>query len=174
MVGSGTGEATIHERTEGNVGIVTIERLGLKILCDEDYRTLERIRKVTPAAADSRPTGHLLDLFRKQVVPAIQNEVSFGPRFGLLRQILSVLIMSRWIGDSQLGELLKQAQFLDANTPEKFGLITVENETLLALKQSYLRMFQDGAWTCASTRFDTAANLTQKRAITVGGLDLSR
>ena len=114
-----------------------------------------------------------MGLFQTHIAPAIQSEVSFGPRFGLLRQILSVLIMSRWIRDSQLGTLLAQANFLDSNAPERFGLVTVADETLQSLKESYLRMFRDGTWSDTRARFDPVTNLAQKRIISVGGLGLS-
>ena len=56
----------------------------------------------------------VVELFKELIVPKIQEEVSTGPRFGLLRQILSVLAVAKWIMQSQLGDALRQAGFSGA------------------------------------------------------------
>lgn len=79
-------------------------------------------------------------------------------------------MISKWIRESQLGDLLRQVGFLDSNVPEKYGLNTVQDEILLSLKQRYLNMFKDGVWHYTRTRVDAANNIAERRLYLVGGI----
>ena len=166
-------DATVQEKSENGRGHVTIEKLGLKVMCEEDYNTVRQLRRGTIATDASRPGRQVFELFRKHIVPEIQNEVSFGPRFGLLRQILSVLVISKWVRESQLGGFLKQAGFLNSNRPEKYGLNTVQSDVLLSLKQIYLKLFKEGLWHYTLTHVDAESNVTEKRLYMAGGIALT-
>lgn len=169
--------ATVHEKTEDGYGHVTIEKLGLKVLCDADYDTLRQLRELQrkpKAFSDATMHDkHVVDMFKKLIVPEIQREVSTGPRFGLLRQILSVLVIAKWIMESQLGDALKKAGFLDSNTPEKYNLNTVSNDVLHSMKRLYLEMVDDGIWKYTRTHIDIERNEVQKRLYVAGGIDLN-
>jgi TIR domain len=167
-------DATVREKSENGRGHVTIEKLGLKVMCEEDYNTLRQLRRGTIATDASRVGRRAFELFRKHIVPEIQNEVSVGPRFGLLRQILSVLVISKWVRESELGGFLKQAVFLDSNKPEKYGLSSVQDDVLLSLKQVYLKMFKEGVWHYTLTHIDAESNVAEKRVYLAGGIALTR
>ena len=50
------GKASLREEMVGDQGHVTIEKLGLEVLCEEDYKTLRRYRECRrPGAADNYP-----------------------------------------------------------------------------------------------------------------------
>lgn len=169
--------ATLREKTEDEYGYVSIEKLGLKVLCDADYDTLRQLRELQGKHQDFFDTTthdkHVIDMFKKLIVPVIQREVSTGARFGLLRQILSVLVIAKWIMGSQLGEALKKAGFLDSNNPEKYGLNTVSDDVLHSMKRLYLEMVDDGIWTYTRTHIDIERNVAQKRLYVAGGIDLN-
>jgi hypothetical protein len=168
--------ATVREKTEDDHVHVTIEKLGLNVLCDVDYDTLLRLRKLQGkhTVFSDAPTRdkHIIDLFKKLIVPEIQREVSTGPRFGLLRQILSVLVIAKWVMESQLGTQLEKAGFIGSNTPEKYGLNTVGDAPLQFMKQIYLQMFKDGIWHYIRTRIDLESNVSEKRLYVAGGIEL--
>jgi len=165
----------VREKSENGHGHVTIEKLGLKVLCEVDYNTLQRLRnqhgRIAHHSITQNCTEQLVDLFRKLIVPEIQKEISTGPRFGLLRQILSVLIIAKWIISTSLGESLKRAGFMGSNNPEKYGLCTVDDEVLLSMKQIYLQIFGEGVWQHTTTRFDMERNTVQRRLHVAGGIE---
>jgi len=168
-------DASVHEKSENDYGHVTIEKLGLKVLCEADYNTLQKLQNQRIGNAHSAirqdGTEQLVDLFRQLIVPEIQKEVSNGPRFGLLRQILSVLVIAKWVMGSPLGEALKQAGFMASNNPEKYDLCTVDEQVILSMKQVYLQLFGDGVWQHTTTRFDMESNSVQRRLYVVGGVE---
>jgi hypothetical protein len=175
------GDAVVREETVGENGEVTIEKLGLKVRCEQDYRTLRQYRisqgtnQANNVTADSPDKENVvIGLFRELIVPAIQNEVSFGPRFGLLRQILSVLLVAKWIMRSPLGEALTQAGFLGSNTPDRYGLNVVDDAVLGAMKRIYLQMFGRGVWQHTVLRFDHQNGLMERRLYVAGGVVLNR
>jgi hypothetical protein len=172
------GDASVREETVGDSGQVTIEKLGLKVLCEQDYETLRQYRTsqgartVTSCSAEVEKV--VIGLFKELIVPEIQNEVSLGPRFGLLRQILSVLLVAKWIMNSSLGEALTRAGFIGANTPDKYGLNVVDGAVLDSMKRIYLQMFGRGVWQYTALRFDAQSGLVEKRLYVGGGVVLHR
>ncbi len=169
--------ATVHESSVNGQGHVTIKKLGLKVKCESDYITLQRFRgqhdSNTATLGSTEQDDRIIKLFKELIVPKIQEEVSFGSRFSLLRQILSVLIFGKWIINSSLGEELKRAGFLGSNMPEKFNLNTVNSDVIDATKQVYLQMFGDGIWQYTHTRIDLKSKQTEKRFYLAGGIKLS-
>jgi hypothetical protein len=155
---------------------VTIEKLGLKVLCDSAYETLRRHRgqqnKLTTVANTAETDARVVALFTRLVVPEIQREVSTGPRFGLLRQILSVTVISKWIKESQLGAALKQAGFAESNDPGKYRLNVVDVAVLQSLKQLYLQMFGDGIWQWTRTHIRMDSGMAEKRLYVAGGIEM--
>jgi len=143
-------KASVREKTEGDQGHVVLEKLGLEVLSEEDYATLSQYRGIrhdrNQEARTCERNAAIVELFRELVLPQIQKEVSIGPRFGLLRQILSVLVVAKWIMGSRLGEILARSGFIGSNTPEKFGLNTVDDSVLVSMKNLYLQLFRDGVW----------------------------
>jgi len=168
-------DASVYEKTENNHGHVTIEKLGLKVLCEADYNTLQKLQNERASNAYSAirqdGTEQLVDLFRQLIVPEIQKEVSSGPRFGLLRQILSVLVIAKWVMESPLGGALKQTGFMASNNPEKYALCTVDEKVILSMKQVYLQLFGEGVWQHTTTRFDMESNSVRRQLYIVGGVE---
>jgi len=169
------GDATVSERSQDSRGHVTIDKLGLKVLCDTDYATLQRFR-----ARESKSTfnydvpeidGRVLNLFKTLIVPEIKRAVSASPRFGLLRQILFVLVISKWITESQLGPMLKQAGFLGSNNPDRYHLNVVGDEILNSMKQMYLQMFGDGVWHSTRTQVNMDTGIIEKRLYVAGAIE---
>lgn len=170
------GNVKVREKTVGDQGHVSIEKLGLEVLCEEDYETLRRYRESQrPGAEVPRAPEHdaqVVALFKELVVPEIQKEVSSGPRFGLLRQVLSVLVVAKWIMQSQLGNALKQAGFIDSNAPQRYGFNTVDDAVLLSMRRFYLQMFGAGVWQHTTTQIDPKSGLVEKRLYVAGGIVL--
>ncbi len=170
------GDVQVRENTVGDRGHVTIERLGLKVLCEEDYDTLRQYQGARPRGTDAprerERDAQLVAAFREFVVPEIQKEVSAGPRFGLLRQILSVLVVSKWIMQSPLGDALRQAGFIDSNAPRRYGLEVVDDAVLRSMKRVYLQMFGAGLWRHVTTRIDPDSLLVERRLYVAGGIEL--
>jgi hypothetical protein len=170
------GTVNVREKTVADQGHVTIEKLRLKVLCEEDYETLRRYRESKRPGAEvprhSERDSQVVALFKEIILPKIQKEVSSGPRFGVLRQILSVLVVAKWIMQSQLGDALKQAGFIDSNEPQRYGLNTVDDAVLLSMKRLYLQMFGSGVWQYSITQFDTGSGLVEKRLYVAGGIVL--
>ncbi len=168
--------ASVREKTEDGRGHVTIEKLGLKVMCEADYETLRRFRQLEKKSVNVTHSinrdEEIIKQFRRLIVPVIQREVSAGPCFGLLRQILSVLIMAKWIMGSKLGDALKQAGFLGSDSPEQYGLNTVSDDVLFSLKRLYLQLFGDGIWQYSRTQLDIETGTTEKRLYVAGGIDL--
>jgi hypothetical protein len=168
-------DASVHEKSENDQGHVTIEKLGLKVLCEADYNTLQTLqyqRSSTPHSVIRQDgTEQLVDLFRQLIVPEIQKEVSSGSRFGLLRQILSVFVIAKWVMGSQLGGALKQTGFMASNNPEKYGLCTVDEKVILSMKQVYLQLFGEGVWQHTTTRFNMESNSVRRQLHIVGGVE---
>jgi len=168
------GNVSVRETTVGDQGHVTIEKLGLEVLCEEDYDTLRQYRESQRPGAEAllAPERHeqVVAFFKELIVPVIQKEVSIGPRFGLLRQILSVLVVAKWIMQSQLGDALKQAGFIDSNEPQRYGLNTVDDAVLISMKRLYLQMFGAGIWQQSTTRIDPESGLVEKRLYVAGGI----
>jgi hypothetical protein len=166
--------AKVSQKTKDGYAHVEIEKLGLTVLCEGDYETWLRVRDAErPTQEAPRPDGRILELFKQHIAPEIQKEVSTGARFGLLRQILSVLVISKWVMESQLSGYLKQAGFLGSNTPEKFGLNTVDDNVVHTLKQVYLNMLEDGVWQYTRSRIDMGTKSIERRLYFVGGVDLT-
>ena len=86
--------------------------------------------------------------------------------------MLSVLVVAKWIMQSQLGDALKKAGFIDSNTPHKYGLNTVDDAVLLSMKRLYLQLFGAGVWQHATTRIDPESGLVEKRLYVAGGIVL--
>jgi len=170
--------AIVQEKTEAGQGHVTIKKLGLEVLCDEDYSSLRRFRAAQGGkhqpALNQEQVKAMIDLFRKWIVPEIQREVSTGPRFGQLRQILSVLVIAKWIMKSRMGPHLEKAGFLGSNLPEKYGLNTVDEEVMHSMKRIYLQMFGEGIWRYTRNRINLENRVMEKRLYVAGKIDLDQ
>ena len=168
--------ANIRTETENGLGCVKIEQSNLKVLCGIDYDMLHKIQK----RWDKRPifddipqyNQQTIDSFKELILPKVEQEVSSGSRFGLLRQIFSVLVIAKWIKESELGAALKQAGFVDSNNPEKYNLNTVSEDILHSMKHSYLQMFGDGIWQYTRTHINVESNVAEKRLYVAGGIEL--
>ena len=146
-------ENTIKEETIERMenGKISLEKLRLKVLCESDYGLLNRM-KVEHANSIDADLDHLaLEVFKEHILPQIQNEVSFGPRFGLLRQILSVLIFANWLRD-KIGNHLQG--FMGTNDTGKFKLDTVDEDVPHHIQQEYIRSFKEGVWQYTRKFFD--------------------
>jgi hypothetical protein len=170
------GNVAVREETVGDHGRIAIEKLGLEVLCEEDYDTLRRFREsqLVRLAVPQSPEldDAVVQLFKELILPTIQSEVSLGPRFGLLRQILSVLVVAKWIMQSQLGAALKQSGFIGSNAPDRFGLNTVDDRVLDSMKSTYMQMFGAGVWQYTSVKVDPANGSVDKRLYIAGGVVL--
>ncbi len=171
------GKVEVRETMVGDQGNVVIEKLGLEVLSEEDYETLRQFRESQNLVAVVPRTperyAEVVGLFRELIVPEIQREVSIGPRFGLLRQVLSVLVVAKWIMQSQLGDALTKAGFVGCNAPERFGLNTVDDSVLVEMKNLYLQMFCAGVWQHASTKVELDSGRVEKRLYVAGGIEVN-
>lgn len=168
------GKVAVRESMKERKGCVAIEKLGLDVLCEQDYETMRRFREARQMAPapDRSPQldAGLISLFQELILPEIQKEVSLGPRFGLLRQILSVLVVAKWIMQSQLGEALTRAGFIGSDSPRKYGLTTVEDAVLDSMKQTYLELFGSGVWQHSTLRVHPETGMAERRLYIAGGI----
>ena len=167
--------AEVRKSSKDGRGHVAIEKFSLKVLCEDDYQTLQKYHALQ---GQSMPASlgydqRVLSAFSEFVLPAIQEEVRLGPRFGLLRQMLSVLVVAKWIMDSSLAEPLTRAGFLRSNAPDKYGLNSVDEAVIREMKDLYLRLFSDGIWRWSRPHLGTGTNTAQKRLYVAGGIHLN-
>ena len=125
----------------------------MKVSCDFDYQTAEKLRKNRGAANQSamdKADERALTIFKEAVLPRIQEEVDQGETFGLLRQIYTVLVCAKWYMN-QIGD--RMPGYIDSNDTEKYGL-NVINEDSGKIQREYQRLFEEGAWETALPWFD--------------------
>jgi hypothetical protein len=170
------GKTVVSEKMVADQGQVTIDRLELQVLCEDAPDAICRWRALRHPDAEipgvPEANSEIVAAFEELILPEIQKEVSLGARFGLLRQILSVLVVAKWIRESQLGDRLRQIGFIDANTPERYGLNTVDDAVMVALKRTYLQIFGAGIWHHAMKRINLETGLVEQRLYVAGGLSL--
>lgn len=169
------GSVSVHEKSVDGRGYVTVEKLGLEVLCDEDYETLRQYRDLHCSQPPSlrKTQDGALAAFRELILPDVQRAVAASPSFGVLRQMYSVLVMAKWIMQTEFGEALRRAGFVGSNDPVKYGLNTVADADLESMKESYLAMFADGVWQQTFMQFDSNTRSVNKRLYVAGAIELA-
>ena len=135
-------EVIINEESDGKTINVKLEKFGgLKVLCETDYISLQKLSNSSQAFIE-KEHNQVLDIFKQTILPRIEKEVKFGPSFGLLRQIFSVLIMSTWLKRS----IGKNAPFfVNSNSTDKYNLKVLGDEHKYIQKE-YLKSLKEGVW----------------------------
>jgi len=119
-----------------------LEKLGgLKVLCEIDYISLKKLSH-SNQAFNQAEHNQILDIFKQTILPRIEKEVKFGPSFGLLRQIFSVLIMSTWL-KRYIGN--NAPFFVDSNSTDKYNL-KVNGDEHKQIQKEYLKSLKEGVW----------------------------
>lgn len=162
------GPTRVKERMDQNIAHVDVEHLSLDARCATDHEALATIRRAQPHQAPVAG-DQMLKLFRELILPEVQKEVRFGPHFGILRQIFSVLVLAAWIRKSDLAEPLRKAGLLDSNETARFHLDVLSDE-VESLHRQYLEMFRNGVWRFGTTLFDLSTQSVKKRVLIAGGL----
>lgn len=165
--------ASVNQRQEGDTGHVDIIGFRMKVWCDFDYQSAEKLRKNRGTAArpaTDKADDNALEIFKEVVLPRIQEEVDLGDTFGLLRQIYTVLICAKYYKD-HIGD--KMPGYIDSNDTEKYGLNVVHDDPA-QIQQEYQRLFEEGAWATALPWYDKATQQLAQRLFIVGEIDLGR
>lgn len=164
--------ASVHEKQEGDTVHVDITGFRMKVSCDFDYQSAEKLRKNQAGAAPAimdEADEHALAIFKEAVLPGIQKEVDQGDTFGLLRQIYTVLICAKWymnhIGDRMPG-------FVDSNDTGKYGLDVID-EGPRTIQRDYQRLFEEGAWVTVLPWYDDGSKQLVQRQFVAGRIDLA-
>lgn len=169
------GEAKVKENGQANDYFhVDIEQFNLRVLCESEYETLNKIqdRKGMPSKVlPIKVHEEVVEVFKDLILPKIYEEVNRGNRFSILRQIYSVMIFSAWYEKSNLGPALKQSGFLNSNDVEKYQLNTVGDDAI-KMKDQYLRMFEEGVWQYTKAVFDDERKEMKRKVYVVGGICL--
>ena len=164
------GDVTVRESMQGGLAHVDIERLSPRVMCEADYETLAVLR-----GGPSQPVEHdfVLEAFREHVLPRVQEEVSMGSGFGLLRQMLSVLVVAAWFRKSQLEPAMRASGLLDCNDTARFGLNTAGGE-VDELYGIYRDLFGQGVWTFAESAYSLNDGTVRRRVLVAGSLQFGR
>ncbi len=167
------GGASVYQKQEGDAVQVDITGFNMKVSCDFDYQSAEKLRKNRAAGSSHAVVmgladEHALAIFKEAVLPRIQAEVDQGDTFGLLRQIYTVLICAKWYKDHIGGQL---SGFIDSNDTGKYGLDVVEEDPRI-IQREYQRLFEEGAWAETLPWYDKGGKQLVKRQFVVGRIEL--
>jgi hypothetical protein len=91
------GQAVVHEEVKNGFAQINIEKMQMRVLSEIDYTLLRSIGD--PGESARLAQDRIAEIFRAAILPAVQQAIDTGPRFGLLRQIYSVLVLAKWIKD---------------------------------------------------------------------------
>lgn len=163
------GSVTLNESMDQGLAHVDIKRLSPEVRCESDYEALAALRGREGVRLEARVDTQVLDAFREAILPRIQEEVSTGSRFGILRQVLSVLVMAAWFRKSSLAPQLREAGLLDSDDTERFKLNVVGDEAD-ELHRQYLELFKDGVWRFGRSEYDLTQKCVRRRVLVAGGI----
>lgn len=160
------GQAAVHEEVNNGLAQIDIEKMQMRVLSEIDY-TLLRSAGDPEETARSRQ-DRIAEAFRTTILPAVQQAVDTGPRFGQLRQIYSVLVLAKWIKE-RLGSAL--ANFINTNDTGKFQ---VEGAQMAAhrIQNEYARLIEQGGFRYPVRRIDGNTGMVVHRVYVAGGIDL--
>ena len=96
-----------------------------------------------------------------------------GSGFGLLRQMLSVLVVAAWFRKSQLEPAMRASGLLDCNDTARFGLNTAGGE-VDELYGIYRDLFGQGVWTFAESAYSLNDGTVRRRVLVAGSLQFGR
>jgi len=165
--------ATIEEKTIEDKGQVILNEMRLNVLCEIDYNTLNKLhgRDIGQQNQAESADNAVIDAFKRHILPHLQHAVSFGPGFGVLRQIYSVLVMAKWFRE-KYGSYLKE--FMDSNDTARYNLNVVGDEPL-QIQQEYLQVFKEGLWRWVRPTYDydSYSGRVMKKVYIVGGIRLN-
>lgn len=164
--------ASVHEKQEGDTVQVDITGFRMKVSCDFDYQSAEKLRKNRAAAYRAtmdKADEHALAIFKEAILPRIQEEVDQGDTFGLLRQIYTVLICAKWYMSHIGGQM---PGFVDSNDTEKYGLEVI-HEDPKQIQREYQHLFEEGAWATVLPWYDGGNKQLVLRQFVVGRIGLA-
>lgn len=154
-------ESVLDDRTVR----VDLKGFSLKVECEGDYLT-KRENEVKASGSDT-----LVEIFKEIVLPRVQEQVSAGYAFGLLRQIYSIVIVSWWYRDK-----FKEYKipFIDSNNTAPYSVLGVEAE-ILQLHREYLMLFNYGEWKYVRNDIGGNGHVVEatKKLLVVGGISLT-
>lgn len=163
--------AKVEENTVEDKGQVILKEMRLKVLCEIDYNTLNALHGRDIGQQDQvvSEENAVMDAFKRHILPHLQQAVSFGPGFGVLRQIYSVLVMAKWFRE-KYGPYLQG--FIDSNDTARYNLNVVGNEPL-QIQQEYLQVFKEGLWRWVRPTYRLYSDRIMKKVYIVGGIRLN-
>ncbi|MCP3956475.1 MAG: toll/interleukin-1 receptor domain-containing protein [bacterium] len=166
-------DLTVRETGHEDHAEITVEKLGFKVQCEPDYRAYEYLKESgRPSDLVEPEINHrAVEIFKERILPLVHREVCLGDRFGILRQILTVIVMSTWVRQSSLAEPFRKAGFLDSNDTERFNLNVVQEEPT-DIKEYYLRSLDAGVWQAVRASYDAERKQIVRRLYMAGGISL--
>jgi len=165
-------QAEIYE--SGQSAVITAARL--KVLVEEDYLAMQKngvgANNHSPASQDAInrvSTSEIINVFRQQVVPLIENEVNNGKNFTRLRQIYSALILAVWFKDK-----FKQSFYKNYIDAAKIKGIDLDDPTVKAkIYTQYTDAFKKGVYDLVQRDRDPGSMRVFRRRYFSGGADFS-
>ena len=166
-------QAEIYE--SGQSALITTSRL--KVMVEEDYLAMQKngagANNHSPANQDAinrASTPEIINVFRQQVVPAIENEVNNGKNFARLRQIYSALILAVWFKDKFKQSFYKN--YIDAAKVKGIDLKSPEAKEKIYAQ--YTDAFKKGVYDLVQREKEPGSMRVLRRHYFSGGVDLSQ
>jgi len=153
------GKTTLEEKIIDDRNIqANLTGFSLKVECETDF--LSKNNK------NSCENNEILAIFKDIVLPKVQEQVSAGYSFGLLRQIFSILLISHWFRKKFSNYNIK---FIDSNNTQPYSIPGIENE-IKEIHNQYLNLYQHGEWRYIQNDIDVKTHNSIKKLIIVGGI----
>lgn len=133
----------------------------LKVECESEY--------FGKGKTENSVNEKLVSIFKDIILPKVQEQVSAGYSFGLLRQIYSVVIISKWFR-----EKFKtwDIRFIDSNNTKPYSVPGIEEE-IKNIHAQYLNLYNNGEWKYMLEGIDAGLISVKKELLIVGGLLLT-
>ena len=147
-------EKQIDERTIR----VDLTGFSLKVECENEYLGKRK--------SENSEDKKLLNIFKDIVLPKVQEQVSAGYSFGILRQIFSIVIISHWFRERFESYNI---QFIDSNNTAPYAIDGIQDQ-IKRMHQQYLNLYQNGEWKYMRNDIDPHAFQATKEIIVVGGI----
>lgn len=146
----------------------------LRLMVDEDYAAFN-VPVKKPASTDaavSEINRQVKELFKKEILPVIEQQVNNSITFAPLRQIFYCLILADYV-KSILKNNAEYAAYIDA---EKTGVIGLDNPAQMknTIHASYVNSFKKGMYADVKKEYDPYLKQKISRRYFSGGGDFTR
>lgn len=149
--------------------VAFVKQARLKVLMEEDFLALNN--NLIPQAAKKNNLKNEInkqakDIFKRQILPIIENEINIGSNFAPLRQMYHSLILSGYFKRK-----LKNSSFFKYYIDqEKANPITQDNSQIKTkVYESYVKCFKDGAYKRIRNEYDPFADKKIAKKYLSGG-----